>query len=59
MAIVSSKRIAIEEGVAAKVWMSVSWMNCEKPLPQKRHLMSFLPLLLGLCVITHLVATTC
>eukprot|EP00971_Amphidinium_carterae_P237700 4719042-Amphidinium_carterae.4 len=40
IAIVSSRRIAIEEGVAANVGVSVSWMNCQKPFPQKRHLMS-------------------
>eukprot|EP00971_Amphidinium_carterae_P251847 5000360-Amphidinium_carterae.1 len=35
MAIVSSRRIAVDEGVAANVWMSASWMNCETLLPQK------------------------
>eukprot|EP00971_Amphidinium_carterae_P249361 4949874-Amphidinium_carterae.1 len=59
MAIVSRKCFAIDEGVAANVCVSVLWMNCEKPLPQKRHLMSFVPLLVGRCAITHLVATTC
>eukprot|EP00971_Amphidinium_carterae_P161676 3205041-Amphidinium_carterae.1 len=46
--------MAIEDGVAANLCVSVSWMNCENPFPQNLHLMSFVPVLLGLNTVNFL-----